>query len=71
MNSQVIGTRVPVFLFGAVINTGLIIAMFLWEPNPDQKIVLFVMAGLWGVADAIWQTQINGAEINHHINCVA
>jgi hypothetical protein len=34
--------------------------LFLWKPNLDQKIVLFIIAGLWGVADAIWQTQING-----------
>jgi hypothetical protein len=36
------------------------VTLFLWKPNLDQKIVLFVIAGLWGVADAIWQTQING-----------
>jgi hypothetical protein len=36
------------------------VSLFLWKPNLDQKFVLFVIAGLWGVADAIWQTQING-----------
>ena len=33
-----IGTRVPVFIFGAVINSSLIVAMFIWEPNPDQAL---------------------------------
>ena len=57
---QVIGSRIPVFIFGAAVNIGLIAAMYVWVPHPDEKIVFFVIAGLWGVADAIWQTQING-----------
>lgn len=33
--------------------------MFLWKPSENQLIVLFILAGLWGLADAVWQTQIN------------
>ena len=33
--------------------------MFIWKPSEDQMVVLFVLAGLWGLADAVWQTQIN------------
>jgi hypothetical protein len=33
--------------------------MFLWKPSENQIAVLFVLAGLWGLADAVWQTQIN------------
>ncbi|CAF4509346.1 unnamed protein product, partial [Rotaria magnacalcarata] len=33
--------------------------MFIWKPSEDQIAVLFVLAGLWGLADAVWQTQIN------------
>lgn len=43
----------------ALINYALIITMFLWKPSADQIAVLFVIAGLWGLADAVWQTQIN------------
>lgn len=33
--------------------------MFLWKPSENQIYVLFILAGLWGLADAVWQTQIN------------
>lgn len=56
---KIIKRRWPVFLFGSLLNAGLIAGLFTWEPNPDEKAVYFVIAGLWGVADAIWQTQIN------------
>jgi hypothetical protein len=31
-----------------------------WKPTPDNPVVFFIIAGIWGIADAIWQTQING-----------
>ena len=52
--------RIPIFVLGAVINAGVIAVLFTWEPNPDNVEVFFVLAGAWGVADAVWQTQING-----------
>lgn len=51
--------RWPCFFIAALINYALIITMFLWKPNEHQIVVLFVLAGLWGLADAVWQTQIN------------
>lgn len=51
--------RWPCFVLAALINYALIITMFLWKPSEDQIVVLFVIAGLWGLADAVWQTQIN------------
>ena len=51
--------RWPCFLIAGLINYALIITMFVWKPSEDQIVVLFVLAGLWGVADAVWQTQIN------------
>jgi hypothetical protein len=51
--------RWPCFLIAAVINYALIITMFLWKPSENQMAVLFIIAGLWGLADAVWQTQIN------------
>lgn len=43
----------------AVTNLSCIIALLYWRPNPDQLGVFFVFSALWGMADAIWQTQTN------------
>ena len=51
--------RIPIFIFGASLNLGLIIALFLWKPDPSHAWVFFVIAAFWGLADSIWQTQIN------------
>ncbi|XP_047502686.1 LOW QUALITY PROTEIN: UNC93-like protein [Penaeus chinensis] len=41
------------------VNVGVIITLRFWTPGPDDLVLFFVLAGLWGVADAVWQTQIN------------
>lgn len=51
--------RVPVFSLGFLINLGLNITLTYWTPKPDDLVMFFVISGLWGVADAVWQTQIN------------
>jgi hypothetical protein len=51
--------RIPLIIFGAVLHYGIIITLFLWEPSPDQIYVIYMIPILWGVCDAIWQTQIN------------
>ena len=51
--------RWPCFAIAGLINYALIITMFIWRPSDTQIAVLFVIAGLWGLADAVWQTQIN------------
>jgi hypothetical protein len=33
--------------------------MFIWKPSENEIYILFILAGLWGLADAVWQTQIN------------
>lgn len=58
--------RIAVFTIAALINYGTIILMLLWEPKQSQMIVLFVIAGLWGIADAIWQTQVIGNWFDLH-----
>jgi len=51
--------RLPIFIMGAVINVVVIIVFFQWTPSPDYAYAFFILAALWGVADAVWQTQIN------------
>merc|ERR1712106_790422 len=51
--------RVPIFILGAFINFGVIIVMLTWTPTASSVAVVYVLAAMWGVGDAIWQTQIN------------
>lgn len=51
--------RIPLYAFGAVTQLSCIVALLLWRPSPDQLAVFFVFSGLWGMADAVWQTQNN------------
>ncbi|XP_015228303.1 PREDICTED: protein unc-93 homolog A [Cyprinodon variegatus] len=51
--------RATLFFFAAAANLSCIIALLLWRPHPDQLPVFFVFPALWGMADAIWQTQTN------------
>ena len=52
--------RVPVFIFAALINYVCICIMIVWKPNDESSMVLYLIAILWGLGDAVWQTQING-----------
>ncbi|XP_046542819.1 protein unc-93 homolog A-like [Haliotis rubra] len=49
--------RNVLFIFAAVVNIAVIVTMLLWHPSPSNKVVFFVVPGLWGIADAVWQTQ--------------
>ncbi|XP_067097906.1 protein unc-93 homolog A-like [Osmerus mordax] len=51
--------RVALFTLAAVINLSCILALLFWKPHPDQLPVFFVFPALWGLADAVWQTQTN------------
>ncbi|XP_061099894.1 protein unc-93 homolog A-like [Conger conger] len=51
--------RVVLFAFASVLNFSCIIALLYWRPHPDQLPVFFVFPALWGMGDAVWQTQTN------------
>ncbi|XP_028252453.1 protein unc-93 homolog A [Parambassis ranga] len=51
--------RAALFFLAALINFSCILALLFWRPHPDELPVFFVFPALWGVADAIWQTQTN------------
>ncbi|KAI4797980.1 hypothetical protein KUCAC02_024723 [Chaenocephalus aceratus] len=53
--------RAALLLFAALTNFSCIIALLFWRPHPDQLPIFFVFPALWGMADAIWQTQTNEA----------
>nr|XP_061806424.1 protein unc-93 homolog A-like [Nerophis lumbriciformis] len=51
--------RALLFLLAAVANFSCIIALLFWRPHPDELGIFFVFPALWGMADAVWQTQTN------------
>ncbi|XP_056419320.1 protein unc-93 homolog A-like [Hyla sarda] len=51
--------RIFLFCFAAATNFGVIIALLFWEPHPNQLAIFFIFPALWGMADAVWQTQTN------------
>jgi hypothetical protein len=55
---KVVG-RWPCFAIATLISYALIITMLVCHPSSDQIVVLFIIAGLWGLADAVWQSQTN------------
>ncbi|XP_063925816.1 UNC93-like protein [Zophobas morio] len=52
--------RAPIMALGCLVHTGLQVWLLLWRPHPSNPIIFFVAAGMWGVGDAVWQTQVNG-----------
>ena len=51
--------RMPIFILGACLNILVIVVMLSWTPTSGSLGVVYFLAALWGVGDAIWQTQIN------------
>ncbi|KHN86075.1 Putative potassium channel regulatory protein unc-93 [Toxocara canis] len=52
--------RMPLFVFGAVINMLMIMTLMIWPLNPGDTALFYAIAGVWGMADGVWNTQING-----------
>ncbi|XP_065112342.1 protein unc-93 homolog A [Paramisgurnus dabryanus] len=51
--------RIALFCLAAATNLGCLLGLLYWRPHPDQLPVFFVISALWGMADAVWQTQTN------------
>ncbi|KAM4025290.1 protein unc-93 homolog A-like [Anomaloglossus baeobatrachus] len=51
--------RIYFFTSAMVINISSIAALFIWRPHHYQLGVFFAFSGLWGIADAVWQTLLN------------
>ncbi|UYV67048.1 unc-93, partial [Cordylochernes scorpioides] len=50
--------RIPVFVLGALGNLAMMVLLV--AGPPDVLWLHLVVAGVWGLGDAVWQTQING-----------
>ncbi|XP_023370416.1 protein unc-93 homolog A isoform X2 [Otolemur garnettii] len=51
--------RMALYMLGAGTQFSCAIALLLWEPHQNQVPLFFLFPSLWGVADAVWQTQNN------------
>ncbi|KAL1130888.1 hypothetical protein AAG570_012129 [Ranatra chinensis] len=52
--------RLPLMALGGGVHACLVIVLLYWRPHPDSPLIFFAISGLWGVGDAVWQTQVNG-----------
>ncbi|XP_055891959.1 protein unc-93 homolog A-like [Biomphalaria glabrata] len=51
--------HIPFFVLAFGTHGGLQIAFLKWSPQSDQEIIFYVCAALWGMGDAVIQTQVN------------
>ncbi|KAM3965286.1 UNC93-like protein [Aphomia sociella] len=51
--------RYPVMITALILNLSLLTALLQWRPNPDQWFVFYLLASIWGAADAVWLVQVN------------
>jgi predicted MFS family arabinose efflux permease len=54
--------RVPVVCCAFLLHLAILIGLLTWAPTPDDKILFFVVTGLWGICDGVWLVQINGKQ---------
>uniref|UniRef100_A0A914KTQ8 DUF1275 domain-containing protein n=1 Tax=Meloidogyne incognita TaxID=6306 RepID=A0A914KTQ8_MELIC len=52
--------RMPLLMFGAVINLLMLFVLMIWAVNPGDRVLFNAVAGVWGMADGVWNTQLNG-----------
>ncbi|XP_049873721.1 UNC93-like protein [Pectinophora gossypiella] len=51
--------RYPVMITALLLNLCLLTALLLWRPNPEQWLIFYTLAAIWGIADAVWLVQVN------------
>lgn len=47
--------RIPCFLIAAIFNYATILIMTFWKPSEESTYVLFIIAILWGLSDAVYE----------------
>ncbi|XP_029657148.1 UNC93-like protein, partial [Octopus sinensis] len=51
--------HIPFFVLATIVHGGLQIFLLVWTPDPNKVVIFYVISGLWGMGDAVIQTQIN------------
>ncbi|KAM9316721.1 protein unc-93 homolog A-like [Gastrophryne carolinensis] len=52
--------RICFFILATAFNISTVVILLIWEPQHYQLGVFFVISGLWGTGDAVWQALLNG-----------
>jgi predicted MFS family arabinose efflux permease len=52
--------RAACFIAAACMNYAMIFTFLFWTRTVDEVYLLFLLPAIWGLGDAVWQTQING-----------
>lgn len=51
-------TQTFVFIAAGCISMATYVCLYLWDPNPSNPVIFFIVAGVWGLTDAVWWSQI-------------
>ncbi|KAL3858709.1 hypothetical protein ACJMK2_008970 [Sinanodonta woodiana] len=51
--------HVPFFVLALLVHGGTQITLLVWKPDPEMTYIFYILACLWGIGDAVIQTQIN------------
>ena len=47
-------------LSGFIVDLSIQLTLVFWQPAVNEEYVLYILSGLWGMSDGVWQTQISG-----------
>ncbi|XP_049809193.1 UNC93-like protein [Schistocerca nitens] len=51
--------RLPIMVASFALHVAILATLLIWYPHPTNHTVYFVIAGLWGITDGVWQAQVN------------
>ena len=52
--------RIPLMILAFILHLGLLNFLIFWSPTSEDRILYYIVPGLWGVCDSIWLIQVNG-----------
>lgn len=59
--------RPALFVFGALMNIIVIIVMLSWTPTVSTEWVVYIIGAMWGLGDAVWQTQVKSVFLQKYL----
>ena len=53
------------FWVAMVIDISMQLVLYLYNFNPDESYMFYIISGVWGLTDAVWKTQLSGESGNN------